>query len=489
MELTQLINNVKAIQVIGDIQRKDISGIFYDSRKVITNSVFVAMKGFNSDGHNYILDAINKGAIAVVLENNESVPDEIFIHDKVAKILVNNSRVALAELSNDFFKQPSKKLKLIGITGTNGKTTTSYFIRNILEASGEKTGLIGTIANYIGDKEIKATLTTPESSDLNELFLEMLNEGCKSAVMEVSSHSLVLNRVHGLDFNSAVFTNITSDHLDFHQNFENYFNAKKIIFDDLSPSAFGVYNIDDKNSSNLIKDSNAKLFSYGTSSNADFLLKEISFDLNGTSFVLEYNGKKYNAFTSLIGEFNAYNAAAAFASTVLLGIDEGTAIDGIRTTKQVPGRFEVLRTGSKKVIIDYSHTADSLEKALKSIKAIVKDKHPVYTIFGCGGNRDKTKRPVMGKIASELSDRIVITSDNPRFENPMDIIKEIEAGIEKNNYSIIENRDNAIRSAIENSEDDAVILIAGKGHEDYQEIKGTRNHFSDRETAEKYLKR
>lgn len=487
MELTQLINSVKTIQVIGEVQRQDVSGIYHDSRKVISNSVFVAIKGFNTDGHNYILDAVNKGAIGVILEDNNVVPDEIFIHSGAAKILVSDSRKALAEISRSFYKEPSLDLKLIGITGTKGKTTTSYFIKSILETAGSKTGLVGTIANYIGDKQLKSMLTTPESDDLNELLFEMNKENCGYAVMEVSSHSLVLKRVYGLKFAAAVFTNITSDHLDFHENFENYLNAKKILFDTLDSDAFGIYNIDDPNSTVFISGSGANLYSYGCSKEADFYLKDIKYDLNGTNFTIEYNGIEYKINTSLIGQFNAYNACAAFAAAVLNGIKPETAVSGIQNTRQVPGRFEVISRGKKKVIIDYSHTADSLEKALTALKEISADSAPVYTVFGCGGNRDKTKRPVMGKIASEMSDKVIVTSDNPRFEDPFEIIEDIKKGINKNNYTVIENREQAIRTAIENSEEDAVILIAGKGHETYQEIKGVRNHFSDKETAEKYL--
>ncbi|MHB1686570.1 MAG: UDP-N-acetylmuramoyl-L-alanyl-D-glutamate--2,6-diaminopimelate ligase [Ignavibacteriaceae bacterium] len=487
MELTELLNSVKAIQVTGEVQRKDVSGIYYDSRKVVKNSVFAAIKGYNTDGHKFILDAINKGAFAIIMEDNQSVPDDIFTHEKVAKILVKNSRAALAEISNSFYKEPSKKLKLIGITGTNGKTTTSYFIKSILETAGNKVGLVGTISNYIGDREIKSSLTTPESNDLNKLFLEMYEEGCSHAVMEVSSHSLVLNRVYGLNFSAAVFTNITSDHLDFHKTFENYLDAKKILFDNLAKSALGVYNADDKNSLALVKNSKAKLFWYGAASNADFILKDIQFNLDGTTFLVEYKGKNYFGKTSLVGEFNAYNACAAFAVTTLLGIDPVVALNGIKNTKQVPGRFEVVGKSNKKVIVDYSHTADSLEKALLAIKKIVKDDLSIYTVFGCGGNRDKTKRPVMGKIATGLSKKVFITSDNPRFEDPFMIIEDIKKGIEKNNYEVIENREEAISTAIKNSEENAIILIAGKGHETYQEIKGIRNHFSDKEIAEKYL--
>jgi UDP-N-acetylmuramoyl-L-alanyl-D-glutamate--2,6-diaminopimelate ligase len=487
MELTKLINSVNAISVAGEVERKDVSSICYDSRKVKKNSVFVAIKGVNTDGHRFILDAINNGAMAVILEENNSVPDDIFVHEKKAKILVTDSRKALAEISCALYKNPSEKIKLIGITGTNGKTTTTYFIKSILETAGEKTGLMGTIANYIGDVEIKSSLTTPESNDLNELLYRMYNEGCGYAVMEVSSHSLVLERVYGLNFSSAVFTNITSDHLDFHITFENYLSAKKILFDSLGSSSFAIYNSDDSHSKKLVSNSKANLVSYGTSSNSDFVLKNISYDLSGTTFTVEHKGDSFPVSTSLIGKFNAYNACAAFAVGFTSGIKEEKIIEGIKNTKQVPGRFEVISKGNKKVIIDYSHTADSLEKALLAVKDIVKDSAPVYTVFGCGGNRDKTKRPIMGKIATELSNYVFVTSDNPRFENPFDIINDIKAGITKDNYKVIENREEAIFYAIKSSEDDAVILIAGKGHENYQEKEGIRNHFSDREVAEKFL--
>ncbi len=486
MELTKLISKIKVIQVTGEVQRKDVTGIFYDSRKVLKDSVFIAIKGYNSDGHDFILDAINKGAFAIILENN-TLPDEIFTHSGTAKILVSDSRIALAQISSIYFDEPSKKLKLIGITGTNGKTTTSYFIKSILERDGKKTGLIGTIANFIGDKEIKTKLTTPESLELNELLYEMHKQGCSYAVMEVSSHSLVLKRVYDLNFASAVFTNITSDHLDFHGNFENYLSAKKILFDMLLPSAFGVYNSDDKHCLTLISKTQSHPYSYGTASDADFILKNVEYNLNGTSFIIEHKNNSYHLTTSLVGEFNAYNACAAFATTVLSGVKEEICIEGIKTTKQVPGRFEVVGTGKKKSIIDYSHTADSLEKALTALNKIAGDKNPIYTVFGCGGNRDKSKRPIMGRIASELSKYVIVTSDNPRFEEPMEIINDITKGISRKNYEVIENREAAIRKAIEESEDNAVILIAGKGHENYQEIKGVRSHFSDKETAERYL--
>jgi len=393
----------------------------------------------------------------------------------------------LAELSNSFYDEPSKKIKLIGVTGTNGKTTTTYFIKSIFETAGHKTGLVGTITNFIGDKEITSSLTTPESNDLNMLFQEMYSQGCKYAVMEVSSHSLVLKRVHKLNFSVGVFTNLTQDHLDFHQNFEDYLSVKKILFDNLDSSALAIYNIDDPSGVKIIADSKAKIISYGSFESSDFKLMNIQFDLNGTNFTVKYNDQEYKASTCLVGDFNAYNACAAFSAAMLVGIDSETILQGIKNTKPVPGRFEVISSKNKKVIVDYSHTPDSLEKVLLAIRKIIKNDKPVYAVFGCGGNRDRTKRPMMGKIASEIADNVIITSDNPRFEEPMTIIEEIKSGISKKNYTVIENREEAIKDAIQSSEDDAVILVAGKGHETYQEIKGIRNHFSDKEIAEKYL--
>ncbi len=489
MVLTNLLNSVKVIQVTGEISRQQITGIHYDSRKVTKNSIFVAIKGFKTDGHKFIADAISQGAAAIVIDDDTAFSDDAITRQNAVKILVNNSRIALAELSNFFFNEPSKRIKLIGVTGTNGKTTTTFFIKSILETAGFKTGLIGTITNLIGDKEISSSLTTPESNDLNLFINNMVAQGCSHAVMEVSSHSLVLSRVHKLFYSSGVFTNLTQEHLDFHQSLDNYLNAKKILFDELDSSASAIYNVDDDYGKKIIQNSKAKLFSYGTSYSADFRLKNILFDLNGTSFTIGYKDREYKADTSLVGDFNAYNACAAFSASHLLGIETDQILEGIYNTKPVPGRFEVIGSGNKKVIVDYSHTPDSLEKALTAVRKIVLDKKPVYAVFGCGGNRDKTKRPVMGRIASEMADNVFITSDNPRFEDPMTIIEEIKSGILKKNFKVIENREEAIKTAIEKSEDNAVILIAGKGHEDYQEIKGVRNHFSDREVTEKYLSR
>lgn len=487
MKLSELLNRVKVIQVIGNAELKEIESITIDSRQVKKNSLFFAIEGFKTDGHNFIQNAINQNAAAVVLQRADVVPDQIFAHAGCIKIVVEDSRKALAEFSNIFYDEPTKKLKLIGITGTKGKSTTAFYVKNVFEQAGYKCGLIGTIANYIGSKEVKTMLTTPQSHELNFLFAEMLKEGCTHCVMEVSSHALRLNRVDNMNFVSAIFTNITSDHMDYHKTFDHYFDSKKILFDMIPAGGSVIYNTDDDNGKKIVKNSSAQKIGYGTRKNSDLRIENIEFDLEGTHFDLIWLDKKFQATTGLVGHFNAYNAASAFGAAVASGINPEDAIEGIKNTPQVPGRFEVVGKKNKKVIIDYSHTSDSLKQALTAVHHIVKNERPIYTVFGCGGDRDKTKRPVMGEIAGSMSDCVYVTSDNPRTEDPYLILDEVIAGIKTNNYRVIENRDEAIRSAIFESEDNAVILIAGKGHENYQEINGIRKHFSDKETAEKYL--
>ena len=487
MLLSELLNKIKVIQVVGNPPAREVYGVEYDSRKVVNGSIFVAIKGFNTDGHLYIQDALNKKAVAIVLENNDSIPDSLVNHFNAVKILVNDGRQALAELSNAFYDEPSKKLRLIGLTGTNGKTTTSYFLKNIYETSGYKVGLIGTISNFIGNEKIDSKLTTPESNDLNKMLNQMHIAGCDYAVMEVSSHSLALKRVHGLHFSFAVFTNITPEHLDFHRDFENCVRAIKILFDELPLASSAIYNSDELHSVDVIKDFRGLKYSFGTKNDSQFRISDIHCDLSGTSFTVYYENKSYTLRSSLVGDFNAFNAAGAFATAKLSGLKDELIAEGILTTPQVPGRFEIISNGTRKVVIDYSHTPDSLEKTLMVIRNITEKKNPVYTVFGCGGNRDKLKRPVMGKIATELSDQVIVTSDNPRNENPSAIIEEIRSGITKDNYQIIEDREAAIEEAIKKSGKYSVILIAGKGHEDYQEIGGVRHHFSDKEVAKKVL--
>jgi len=487
MKLSDLLNKVKTLQVTGNAELKEITNIIIDSRTSSNNSLFFAIEGFKTDGHNFINDVINKSVAAVVLQNPKVIPDQIFSHSGCVKIVVQDSRKSLAEFSNIFYGEPSKKLNLIGITGTKGKTTTAFFVKNIFEHAGFKTGLIGTIANYIGKNEVKTLLTTPQSHEINSLLAQMVNENCTQCVMEVSSHALRLNRIDYLNFGTGIFTNITSDHMDYHKTFDHYLESKKILFDLIPSTGKIVYNVDDSNSSKLIKDSTAQKFSFGISEKATCRIKNIAYSLEGTNFDLIWKGKDYHLTTSLVGHFNAFNAASAFETSVVNGIDYQIAIDGIKNTPQVPGRFEVISKKNKKVIVDYSHTSDSLKQALTAVQYIVKQERPIYTVFGCGGDRDRTKRPIMGDIAASMSGRIYVTSDNPRTEDPFIIINEILKGIKSNNYRVIENREEAIRSAILEGEDNAVILIAGKGHESYQEINGVRKHFSDKELAQKYL--
>ncbi len=487
MKLSELLNKVNVIQVVGNAELKEIESITIDSQTAVKNSLFFAIEGFKKDGHNFIVNAINQGASAVVLQKADVVPDQVFSHSGCVKIVVEKSRKALAQFSDIFYGEPSKKLTLIGITGTKGKTTTAFYVKNIFQQAGYKTGLIGTIANYIGDKEVKTTLTTPQANEINALLARMIEEGCSHCVMEVSSIALDLYRVDRLNFDIGIFSNITSDHMDYHKIFEHYLQSKKMLFDMIAANGKIIYNADDPNSQTVIKDSTAQKFSFGTKKNSEFRIQNVEFTLDGTTFEISYHEKKYSFATNLVGHFNAFNAASAFASAVVSGVDPQVAAEGIKTTPQVPGRFEVISKKNKKVIVDYAHTSDSLKQALTAIHHIVKDERPIYTVFGCGGDRDRTKRPAMGEIATSMSDRVYITSDNPRTEDPFFIIDEILKGIKTNNYRVIENRDEAICAAILESEDDAVILIAGKGHENYQEINGVRKHFSDKEVAEKYL--
>lgn len=485
MNLAELLNSIQAIQVCGEAEVKDVTNLSIDSRKIKKDTIFFAVKGFKTDGHKFIMNVINDGAAAVVLEDNSIVPEQQFIHFGCVKILVKDVRSTLAKAAAALYNHPTTRLKLVGITGTKGKTTTSNYVKTVL--GGKTCGLIGTINISTGAREIESKLTTPESHDLNALFVEMLQNKCTSAVMEVSSHSLELHRADYLDFDFAIFTNLAHDHLDFHLTVENYIKAKKKLFDGLKESSFAIVNSDDKVYKKLIKNTKAKVVTYGTNKDADFRMSNINYSLNGTNFIVTYKEVDYKISTPLIGAFNAYNSCAAFAVGVLAEINPVTVAKRIKNTPQVPGRFEVYYEGNKKAIVDYSHTPESLEQALLAIQSINKEHHPVYTVFGCGGDRDKTKRPIMGEIAARLSTMAIVTSDNPRTENPKIIVKDVVAGIKSNNYKIIVDRGEAIKEAVLNSEDNAIILVAGKGHETYIEVNGVRSHFSDKEKVLEYF--
>ncbi len=487
MKLSELLNHLKVIHVLGKAELKEIENISIDSRNVTIKTLFFAIRGFKIDGHSFIQSAVNNGAVGIVLDRNEVLPDDYFVNNDCVKILVKDSRKALAEASVAFYDEPSCKINMVGVTGTKGKTTTTFFIKHLFDSAFDSSGMLGTIANYVGNEKIKTSLTTPQAHEINMLLKQMVDRGIKNCVMEVSSHALALNRVDFLDFNFAVFMNLTSDHMDYHETKENYLASKKILFDMLSENSCAIYNADDENSSQIIKDTKAKKISFGFSENSDIKIADIDYDIEGTRFRLIYQGESFPINTRLVGQFNAYNSAAAFAVGIFSGIQPSVAAAFLSQAPQVPGRMEIISSGNKKVIIDYSHTSDSLKQALTAINHIVKNERPVITVFGCGGDRDKTKRPIMGNIAVTMSTRAIVTSDNPRTENPGKIIEDILKGITTKNFLVIENREEAIKTAITNSPENAVILIAGKGHENYQEVNGVRTHFDDKEIAWKYL--
>lgn len=491
MKLENLIKDLSVKQLAGEVERKDIGKICYDSRKVVKNSLFVAIKGFEQDGHNFIMDAIAKGATAVVLEDDSKISNDYLIHQNVTKILVKDSRKALAQLSKNFFNNPSDKIKVIGITGTNGKTSITYILKSILENAGKKTGLIGTIANYIGNEILPSEKTTPESYELNQLLDQMVNEKCEYCVMEVSSHSLELDRVYGINFTAGIFTNLTQDHLDFHQTLENYFDAKKKLFDSLSENSFAVVNIDDHYGRKIIKDTKARVFTYGSKNDVDFKAMNPKFSFDKIKFDILYKNEIYPVTANLTGTFNVYNITAAIATSYELGIEFKIIQNALKNLNHVPGRFELVGDYPVKVIVDYAHTSDALQNVLLTIRSILNSNNStnkIITVFGAGGNRDRTKRPKMGSVVEQLSDLAIITSDNPRNEEPVQIFNDILNGVnDKLKFRVIEDRKEAIRKAIELANHGDVVLIAGKGHEAYQIIKGQRIPCDDRKIAREIL--
>lgn len=486
MQLTDFLNGLKVLSVMGEVQRKDVSSITYDSRQVQPNSVFVAIKGLNHDGHRHISEAISRGAIAVIVEDPDTLPDEIYMHSKTAKIVVKESRKSLAAAANHLYKNPSALLGLSAVTGTNGKTTVTYILRKIFETAGALCGLIGTIEIHNGKERIPSRLTTPESSDIARFLYEMSEIGCSYAVMEASSHALYMHRLDGFRFRSVIFTNLSQDHLDFHGTMGNYFNAKKILFDSVDEECFVIYNLDDEFGESIAADTRGKKVSYGKNPGADYRIENVDCSLESTNFTIHHQDIEYKIQTPLRGEFNAYNVTAAFAAAHKQGINVEFILNAINGPIQVPGRFEVYTSGSTKIIIDYAHTPDSMEKTLQNIRNIAPGSS-LTTVFGCGGDRDRTKRPLMGEIASRLSDHVILTTDNPRTESPEIIMEDIIKGISGANYRVIVDRREAISEAIKNSGGNSVILIAGKGHEDYQVIGTERIHFSDREEVLKGL--
>jgi UDP-N-acetylmuramoyl-L-alanyl-D-glutamate--2,6-diaminopimelate ligase len=471
----------------------EVTGIHYDSRRVGLGNVFVAIKGGTTDGHRYITDAVTRGAKIVVVEDDTAMPDSFFMHTGVVKVVVPDTRKALAQMAANYFDHPSRKLRLIGVTGTNGKTSTTYFIKSILEAHGEKTGLIGTIEYRIGEEVLPATHTTPESLELQRLLAHMVERGCSAVAMEVSSHALALQRVHGINFRAAIFTNLTQDHLDFHGTMEEYFRAKKMLFDGLSSDATAITNVDDPRGKAIVADTQGRVLTYGTTPAADVRASDVSVSLAGSQFTVTYQQQARAVRMPLIGRFNVQNALAAYAVGVALGIDREQIAAGLGRVTAVPGRFQhIVSPDGWIAVVDYAHTPDALANCLRTIHDIMNAgrRGHIITVFGCGGDRDKGKRPLMGRVATELSDITVITSDNPRSEDPEAIVREIQAGClaDKTVYTEVDRR-KAIAFALGLARAGDVVLIAGKGHETYQIIGDKRVHFDDREEVESFIRK
>jgi len=489
VRLQELIAPILIKQVIGPVDVV-IEHVTADSRQVGPGSLFVALRGYTVDGHQFVKKAVEAGASAVVVE-------EAIEGLAAPQIVVRDTRAAIAVLASVFYRHPSKSMKIIGVTGTNGKTTTTYLIDKILTDAGHKTGLIGTIKTRIGDTEFENANTTPESLELQHTFKKMLDIGTEYPVMEVSSHAVELMRVAGTEFRTAVFTNLSQDHLDYHGSMTEYRDAKLKFFsrlgntygDDLSNNRFAIVNVDDEAAGYFVGATTAQVVTYGIEQAADIRATNVLVEASGVSYTLESFAGKMEFRLRLTGKFNVYNALAATAACLVEGITLQQIKQSLEAVLGVDGRFESVQAGQDfAVIVDYSHTPDSLENALKTVREFAKGK--VYCLVGCGGDRDRTKRPLMADIAVQYADVAVLTSDNPRTEDPEAILDDMEAGVTgaKGRYVRIADRTEAIRYAVERAEADDVILIAGKGHETYQIIGKTKFHFDDREIAAKAIR-
>ena len=472
--LQDILYKVHLLEVVGatDIA---VSSIAIDSRKVIKGTAFVAIKGVAQDGHEYISKAIELGAKVIVCENMPALQVEGVTYIKVA-----STPEAVAFMAHQFYDAPSTKIKLVGVTGTNGKTTIATLLFKLFSSLGYTCGLVSTVQNQIGDQIIPSTHTTPDAVSLNELLSTMVNAGCSHVFMECSSHAVHQHRITGLVFTGALFSNITHDHLDYHKTFENYIAAKKGFFDALPASAFAITNSDDKRGEVMLQNTKAKKLSYGLKSSADYKGKILENALTGLVMLVN----EIEVHFRLIGEFNAYNLLAVYGAAVNLGIESNVALTNLSMLAGAEGRFDYIISNKQVIgIIDYAHTPDALENVLATIKKLRKGYEQVITVVGCGGDRDKTKRPIMAQTACDLSDKVILTSDNPRTEDPAQIIADMEAGLNtaaKRKYISILDRKEAIKAAVEFAKPEDIVLVAGKGHEKYQDIHGVKHPFDDK---------
>jgi UDP-N-acetylmuramoyl-L-alanyl-D-glutamate--2,6-diaminopimelate ligase len=461
----------------------DITDICIDSRKVSRGAAFIAVKGTVADGHLFIDKAIENGAIAIICEVLPLKTNEVIVY-----VQVGNTAAAAAQIAHQFYRLPSQKLKLVGVTGTNGKTTVATLLYKLFTSLGYTCGLISTVQNKIGKKVLSATHTTPDAANLNQLLAQMVDEGCSYAFMEVSSHAIHQHRIDGLDFAAGIFTNITHDHLDYHKTFDEYIRVKKCFFDGLSMQAFAITNNDDKRGMVMVQNTKAAIKTYSLKSISDFKGKILDNSMMGLHIMVD----EQEVYLKLIGEFNAYNLLAVYGTAICLGEEKHNILQHLSMLSGADGRFDYLVAPQSKIIaiVDYAHTPDALLNVLATIKKLRKGFEQVITVVGCGGNRDKTKRPIMAEVACEHSNRVIFTSDNPRFEDPAEIIKDMEDGVPvaaRKKYISIIDRKEAIKTALSLANNEDIVLIAGKGHENYQEIKGIKNHFDDKEIVKEFF--
>ncbi len=479
MRLNKLLQNTKVISAHGDMSIS-VKGLCSDSRKVESEFLFVAVAGICTDGHDYISKAIEQGATVVVYD--KAMIEEYF--QRVTYIQVENSAKALAEVASAWYDNPSSKLKLVGVTGTNGKTTIATLLYNVVRKLGYSAGLFSTVCNYVNDEAYPTSLTTLDTISLNQLMRKMVDAGCEYAFMEVSSHAIHQHRVHFLEFVGGVFSNLSQDHLDYHKNMLDYLNVKKLFFDKLPKNAFALTNIDDKNGRVMLQNTKASQYTYSIKNLADYKGRIFEKHFDGTD--IEINGRELTV--QFVGVFNVYNLLAVFGTASLLGIPAEELLVTLSSLQPVAGRFQTIRSSNDvTAIVDYAHTPDALVNVLEAIREVLSSEGEIITVVGTGGNRDKTKRPIMAKEAVERSNRVILTSDNPRFEDPQEIMNDMLTGlteVQKRQTLNILNRKEAIKTACNLAKPGDVILIAGKGHETYQDINGVKHHFDDKEVVE-----